>query len=288
MSDDALILNGVCKRFARFRLENVSFRLPRGYIMGLIGPNGAGKTTTIKLMLGMLVPDEGSISMLGMDSRRDEKQIKQRIGVVMDQPFYLDDWRVKEVESALSPFYPTWDRGLFSKLCERFSLDPKSKVKELSRGMGMKLMIACALSHQAELLILDEPTSGLDAVMRDDLMDILKEYVLDEGRSVLFSTHITQDLEKIADYITFLSGGRVRYTGLKDDLMEKYRLVKGGANALSEEQKKLLSGLRMHSTGFDGLIETANLSRLPQGIIDEPCTLDEIIIRLNQEGERHV
>ncbi len=284
---DALSMNGVCKRFARFRLDNVSFFLPRGYIMGLIGPNGAGKTTAIKLMLGMLRLDGGSISMLGTDALKDAETVKQRIGVVMDQPFYLDDWRVQDVEGALSPFYPTWDKALFHTLCEKFDLNLNSKVKELSRGMGMKLMIACALSHQAELLILDEPTSGLDAVMRDDLMDILKEYVLDENRSVLFSTHITQDLEKIADYITFLSHGQVIYTGSKDELMETYRLVKGGVHILSDEQKKLVLGLRTHPTGFDGLTKTASLPLLPSGLTAEPCTLDEIIIRLNQEGQRH-
>lgn len=285
---DALSMNRVCKRFARFRLDNVSFSLPRGYIMGLIGPNGAGKTTAIKLMLGMLHLDSGAISMLGMDALKDAETIKQRIGVVMDQPFYLDDWRVQDVENALSPFYPTWDKALFGTLCERFCLNLSSKVKELSRGMGMKLMIACALSHQAELLILDEPTSGLDAVMRDDLMDILKEYVLDENRSVLFSTHITQDLEKIADYITFLSHGQVMYTGSKDELMETYRLVKGGVNVLNDEQKKLMLGLRTHPTGFDGLAKASSLPLLPDSLTAEPCTLDEIIIRLNQEGQRHV
>lgn len=285
---DALTIHGVCKRFVRFSLENVSFSLPRGYIMGLIGPNGAGKTTTIKLMLGMLRLDGGSISMLGTDAVKDAESAKQRIGVVMDQPFYLEDWRVREVENALSPFYKTWDSGLFRSLCSRFGLDPTAKVKELSRGMGMKLMIACALSHQAELLILDEPTSGLDALMREDLMDILKEYVMDESRSVLFSTHITQDLEKIADYITFLSHGHVGYTGTKDELMEKYRLVKGGNHILNEEQKKLVLGLRACATGFEGLAEAASLPLLPKELVIEPCTLDEIIIRLNQEETLHV
>jgi ABC-2 type transport system ATP-binding protein len=234
-----LEVRGLCKRYSDFALNGVTFDVPRGYIMGFIGPNGAGKTTTIKLVLGVINADGGTVNAPD----------NEKIGVVMDAPLYADDWTVRDVESALSPFYSNWNSGLFAEYTRKFGLDAKKKVKELSRGMKVKLQIAAALSHGAELLILDEPTSGLDPVARDEVCDLLRDFVTNERHSVFFSTHITSDLEKTADYITFILGGSVVFTGAKDALLEKYARVTGGLRELNDEQKRLIIGYREHGTG---------------------------------------
>jgi ABC-2 type transport system ATP-binding protein len=278
------------KRFAGFALQDVSFALPQGFIMGFIGPNGAGKTTTIKMILNMLLRDSGSIHVFGLDNRADEETIKERLGVVMDQAFYVEDWTLDEVERAIAPFYATWQRGRYAQLLQDFGLDRSKKVKELSRGMKMKLMIAAALSHDAQLLILDEPTSGLDPVARDELMEILCAFMADaergEQRGILFSTHITADLEKIADFITFIREGRIVYTGPKDELMEGFVTVKGGPGEMNAEQQALLIGCRTHATGFEALARTQDMRRLPGDLLFEPATLDEIIIYMTTEGRK--
>jgi len=273
--NNILEVRELCKRYDSFALNDVTFEVPRGYIMGFVGPNGAGKTTTIKLILGVIRPDGGSVNVPG----------KEQIGVVMDAPFYVDDWTLSDVESAISPFYQNWNAKEFSEYLKKFGLNAKKKVKELSRGMKVKLQIAAALSHDAKLLILDEPTSGLDPVARDEICDLLREFVTDDGRSVLFSTHITTDLEKTADYTTFILDGRIVFSGAKDTLLEKYTRVTGGLREISGEQKKLVIGYREHGTGFEGLIETANITKLPREILSEQATLDEIIVFMNKEAK---
>lgn len=274
---DAVVISGLCKEFNTFALENISFSLPEGYVMGLIGPNGAGKTTTIKLMLNMLKKSAGDIKILGMDSIEDQNRIKENLGAVFDSNYFVQDWTVKQVEKSIGIFYSTWNTAQFREMLKKFKLDPNKKVKELSRGMQMKLMLACAFSHDAKLLILDEPTSGLDPVARDELLDILSEYIQDGKRSVLFSTHITSDLDKIADYITFINNGKVFYTGPKDDFIEGFRMVKGGNNELSNEKERKLLGVRKYSTGFEGLIKTED-SKYFNNLNIEPVSIEDIII----------
>ncbi|MEN6481324.1 MAG: ABC transporter ATP-binding protein [Anaerolineaceae bacterium] len=281
-----LELNNVKKSFTGFSLQNVSFALPTGFIMGFIGPNGAGKTTTIKLILNMLSLEGGSIKVFGKDHFICEQEIKEKIGVVMDQPFYVDEWTLLEVEKSLSPFYQKWNAAKYNTLLKEFHLDAQKKVKALSHGMKMKLMIAVALSHEADLLILDEPTSGLDAVTRNELMDILSTFMTDENKGILFSTQITSDLEKIADYITFINYGKILYSGTKDDLLEKYCIVKGGNGALNAEQKEHVIGYHEHRVGFDGLIDRTLLKALPKSVVTEPSNLDEIIFRFNLGEEQ--
>jgi ABC-2 type transport system ATP-binding protein len=277
--NNILEVQGLRRKYGSFLLKDVTFSVPNGYIMGFIGPNGAGKTTTIKLILDIIRGDSGSVRLFG----RENADIQNgQIGVVMDIPFYVDDWTVSDVESAISPFYKHWDTEIFSVYLKQFSLDRKKKVKELSRGMKVKLQIAAALSHHAKLLILDEPTSGLDPVARDEICDLLRGFVSDENKSVLFSTHITTDLEKTADYITFILNGAIVFTGTKDALIEKYVRVTGGLRELSAEQKKLIIGYREHGTGFEGMIETVNIRRLPSGVLSEEISLDEIIIFMNE------
>jgi len=186
------------------------------------------------------------------------------------------------------PFYKQWDKRLFADYIKRFGLDTKKKVKELSRGMKVKLQIAAALSHNAQLLILDEPTSGLDPVARDEICDLLRGFVADESKSVLFSTHITSDLEKTADFITFILSGAIVFTGEKDDLLQQYARVTGGLGDLNAEQKSLIIGCREHGTGFEGMVETANIGKLPKTVLAEEISLDEIIIFMNKGEKTYV
>ncbi|MDR0220998.1 MAG: ABC transporter ATP-binding protein, partial [Lachnospiraceae bacterium] len=223
--------------------------------------------------------DAGSVKLFGSESGGTQNE---DIGVVMETPLYVDEWRVAEVAKAVAPFYANWDRGLFADYLERFGLDQKKKIKELSRGMKVKLQIAAALSHDAKLLILDEPTSGLDPVARDEVCDLLREFVTDEEKSVLFSTHITSDLEKTADYLTFIEGGAVVYTGPKDGLTAQYARVTGGRGELNAEQKRFVIGYREHGTGFEGMVEAAQAGMLPPGVLTEAVNLDEIIIFMNR------
>ncbi|MDR1193655.1 MAG: ABC transporter ATP-binding protein, partial [Peptococcaceae bacterium] len=225
VDSNILEVRGLCKRYGEFALSDVTFDVPGGYIMGFIGPNGAGKTTTIKLILNVIRGDGGSVRLFGRESAAAGNE---SIGVVLDAPLYVDDWSVSDAAAAISPFYHNWDKRAFAGYVKRLGLEPKKKVRELSRGMKIKLQIAAALSHDARLLILDEPTSGLDPAARDEIGDLLREFVADENKSVLFSTHITSDLEKTADYITFILNGRIVFTGAKDALTEKYARVTGG------------------------------------------------------------
>lgn len=282
-----LEIKDLCKHYESFSLDNVSFSVPRGYIMGFVGPNGSGKTTTIKSILNMVYPDSGEISIFGMKTSPDSPEIKDDIGVVMDLPFYVDDWKVKDIEAAVSPFYSRWNKTVFNEFLNRFNLSKNKKIKELSRGMKVKIMLAVAMSHDAKLLILDEPTSGLDPVARDELMEILGEFIIDENKGVLFSTHITADLEKIADYITFIIDGRVEFTGEKDQLIEGYMLVKGDSRNITPELKKNIIGFREHSVGFEGMVETKHAKKLPPQISCEKISLDEIIIYMSKEAKKH-
>ncbi|HTP59217.1 MAG TPA: ABC transporter ATP-binding protein [Spirochaetia bacterium] len=277
----AVEAQGLRKAFRDFTLKDVTFSLPQGYIMGLVGRNGAGKTTTIRLILNMLARDAGAVRVLGMDTIRDEQRIKQDVGVVFDENFFVESWRVSEVERALKGFYSRWSSKEFGRYLKDFGLPADKRLKELSRGMKLKLMLAVAMSHQARLLILDEPTSGLDPVARDELLRILSAYISDGERTVLFSTHITTDLERIADFITLLHEGAVFYTGTKDDLLESYRIVKGGPADLTDRLREKMVGLERTSTGFSGLINASELTHLPGRILAEAPSIDDILVRIS-------
>lgn len=285
MTDYSLIVQNISKIFSGFHLDNISFSLPKGYIMGLVGTNGAGKTTTIKLILNMMEKNCGDISVFGLDAIKNERHIKQKIAVVFDTNIFVDEWTINETEKAISPFYDEWNHKTFTEMLEKFQLSPKMKVGKLSRGMQMRLMLACAFSHNAQLLILDEPTSGLDPLARDELMELLQDYIKDGERSVLFSTHITSDLQKVADYITFLKHGKLVFTGSMDDLLEKYVLIKGAPEELNVELKKHIIGLRQTNMGFEGLISSALAKQYKGYVFDKP-TIDDIVIFISKDGEK--
>ncbi len=277
-SDLAFALRGVGTAVSgNFALRDVSFELPTGYVMGLIGANGAGKTTTIRCLLGMRGFETGEIELLG-HRVPGPVALRQDVGVVLDRAYLVGDWRLAEAERALRPFYDRWDGARYRQLLEEFGLDLRAKVKDLSRGMAVKLMIAVALSHQARLLVFDEPTSGLDPATRDELAGVIGDFLLDEGHSVLFSTHITSDLDRIGDYLTLIHDGRIAWTGTKDDILDAYRVVRGGPGDLSEPAGVRLIGTRRTPTGTQALVRSEQAGLLGGDVLVEAPTLEEIAV----------
>lgn len=284
--DKILDVQHLSKKYRNFELKDMSFSLEPGYIMGLVGGNGAGKTTLINLILNKIDKTTGQISVFGCDHMDYEKEIKQQLGVVFDEGGIVSEWCLDEVEKGYGLFYKNWSREVFYKYLDKFSLNPKMKVKNLSRGMTVKLMLATAFAHDAKLLILDEPTSGLDPASRDLLMELLQEYVEDGRKSVLFSTHITTDLEKIADFITCIDQGNLIYTGTKDEFLERYKKVKGAPNAYRGYDKWMI-GLRKYTSGFECLVQCEDLSHMSDTFTILPVSIEDILIFINREGKKH-
>lgn len=283
--NNILKVKNLSKSYGDFSLNHINFELPMGYIMGLIGPNGSGKTTTIKSILNMVKPEKGQIVIFNQDHINAEQSIKSDIGVVFDDNYFVDEWKMADVEKSYALFYPQWNSEKFWSLLKRFHISKDKCVNQLSKGMQMKLMLSCAFSYDAKLLILDEPTSGLDPVSRDELLEILSNYIEDGEHSVLFSTHITSDLEKIADYITYIHLGRLVFTGSKEEFVEGYRMVTGDKKLLTSELKNKLIGLKIFSTGFEGLMETKDLS-YAEGTEIIQVTIDDIVIYTNRQTEQ--
>ena len=282
MSTSAITVTGLSRAQGTFRLESLGFELPTGFVMGVVGPNGAGKTTTIKSILGMLAPDSGSITLFDGDAP-GSAAANERIGVVLDQPFVAPDWTVAGVERRLAKFYSAWDAAAFAALLDRFALDRDARVETLSRGQGVKLSMAIALAHHPELLILDEPTSGLDPVSRADLVDVLREFMVDERHSILFSTHITTDLDSLADLILVIDSGRVAYSGTLDGLQEEFAMVRG-TEPLDAQAASRVMGLRSTGTRFEGLIRADDTALFgPTTIIDTAST-DDVVVHLARRG----
>lgn len=222
--------------------------------------------------------------MLGLDNIIDEEAVKEQLGVVFDSSYLYEQWKVSKVERIVAPLYPAWNGDRYRRYLDDFGLggaqNGKKKIKDLSRGMQMKLMLAIALSHDAKLLILDEPTSGLDVLARDELMDMLHAYIEDGEHSVLFSTHITVDLERAADFIAYITGGRLYYTGPKDEFKESFRIVKGGPDELAQLPAGVVLGSHTYQTGFDALVRSDSLGTVSAAVADivvEPASIDDII-----------
>jgi len=279
--ENILEIKSLRKEYKGFTLKDVSFQLPYGYIMGLIGPNGAGKTTTIKLVMNLLRKNSGEIKIFGKDNLEHEVEVKSRIGFVYDTPHFYEHLTLKQMKSIIAPFYKNWDEVMFRKYIDEFDLPLTKKIKTLSRGMQMKYALVMALSHHADLIIMDEPTSGLDPVFRRELLDILSGLIQDEKKSILFSTHVTSDLERIADYITFIHKGELIFSRSKDEIFEEYGIVKGGKELLNEENKKFFSGVQVHKFGFEAL--TVNLQEARRkfkngdGVVIEKASLEDIM-----------
>lgn len=277
----AIRVNGLTKHYPGFSLSDVSFSFPRGMVMGFIGRNGAGKTTTIKSIMGLIHRDAGSIEVLGHEMGPDSAEIREKIGFIYDeQGFYGGIMTVRVMGKITSRFYKNWDNSEFYRLIKEFGLDPEQKTEALSQGQKTKLSLALALSHNAELLIMDEPTSGLDPVFRNELIDILYQIIQDDRRSIFFSTHITTDLEKIADYITFIEEGKIVFSEAKDELLDKYKIVKGPLEGLNDQAREMCVGIRKMRTGFEALTSSAgDLTELIKDkAIVEKANLEDIMV----------
>lgn len=283
--DNILEIKNVSKKFKDFNLNDVSFKLKSGYIMGFIGPNGAGKSTTIKLIMNLLKRDSGDIKVFGKDNIKHEVEIKERIGFVYDEVNFYEYLKIKEVKNIVAPFYKQWDDNKFKTLCFDFGLNEKKKIKELSKGMKMKFSLALALSHNADFIIMDEPTSGLDPVSRREVLGLFQDIIQDENKSILFSTHITSDLERIADYITFINKGKIIFSDSKDEVLDKHILIKGNRELLNNENRRLLLGIEENSFGFTGLINNKEkaLNTFGDDVIIEKPTLEDIMVYTNRK-----
>lgn len=273
-------IKGLCKAYPGFTLTDVDLALPGGSIMGLVGENGAGKTTLIKMILGITRPDSGSIRLLGQDVESEGQlaALKQQVGVVMADSFFYQGVCPADVAAVLRSLYPTWDDVYFRQLMERFELPLKKSVKALSRGMKMKFCLITAMAHRPRLLILDEATSGLDPLMRGDLLDLFLEFICDEEHSILLSSHITTDLERVADHISLLHNGQMELCCSKDALRYDYGAIKGSAEELAALPST--EGLRRLNHRHDSQLLVADREaaarRYPQLVVDQ-VTLDEIM-----------
>ncbi len=280
--ENAIVVKNLSKKYKGFALDNVSFTLPSGCIMGFIGANGAGKSTTIRLMLGLAKRDGGQVSVLGEDPASASPKLKEHIGVVMDECGFPETLNLKDIGIIMSKCYTTWNSARFSELSSKFELPYKKQIKEYSRGMKMKLSIAVALSHDSRVLILDEATSGLDPVVRDEVLDVFLEFIQDEGHSIFISSHIMSDLEKVCDYITFIRDGKVLLSQEKDLLREKYLVVKCSESELENIDKDAVIGVRRNRFGVEALVERR---LVPRGMIADPAGLEDIMLYFVKEGK---
>ncbi|MCI9403563.1 MAG: ABC transporter ATP-binding protein [Oscillospiraceae bacterium] len=275
----AIKIDHLTKDYGSFVLQDVSLAVPGGTIMGLIGENGAGKSTTIKCILNLIHRDAGTITLLDKDNIAEEAAVKEDIGLVLDESLFHDSLRPRDVGKIMGKLYQNWDGRLFDSYLEKFSLSKDKLVKELSKGMKMKLSIAAALSHHPRLLILDEATSGLDPVVRDELLDEFLAFIQDEDHAILISSHITSDLEKVADYVTYLHKGRVAVQGTKDELLESYGRLACTRTDLAKVDRAFLAGVRENQFGCEALVKDRRAFRAayPDLPVD-PVSLEDIMV----------
>lgn len=279
--ENCIEVKGITKNYKQFSLKDVSFSVPCGSVVGFIGENGAGKSTSIKAILGLIKPDGGEITVLGENSQKLTAETKEKIGVVFDGLTVPENLTAKQLDKVMRGIYKTWNSEKFFGLIGKFELPFDKKFKTFSRGMEMRLMIAAALSHGTELLILDEPTSGLDPVMRAEILDIFLEFMQDETHSILMSTHITSDLEHIADYICFIHKGEMIFTEERNEMLEKHRILKCTDEQLAQIDKSDIIGLRKGR--FQNEVLTANAEKYPDIPADAP-TIEEIMVFYVKEG----
>ncbi|OXS68208.1 sodium ABC transporter ATP-binding protein [Lysinibacillus sp. KCTC 33748] len=251
--ENVIEISNVSKKFKGFSIDNLDLQVKKGYITGFIGANGAGKSTTIKMIMNLLKPDTGEVKLFGLDYKTHEKEIKERIGFVYDENVFFEGLNLKDIRKIVGPAYRSWDDALFYQYVKKFDLPLNKPIKTFSKGMQMKVSLAIALSHHAELIIMDEPTAGLDPIFRREFLNLLQEFMLDGSRTIFISTHITTDLDRIADYIAFMQNGELVFNHSGHDLVENYALVKGGLDLLDRDTEKAFVRVHRASTGFEAL-----------------------------------
>jgi ABC-2 type transport system ATP-binding protein len=283
--ENALMLKNVTKKYKDFTLDRININMPSGCIMGFIGENGAGKTTTIKLILNLIRRDEGSITIFGKDNRVDFKNLKENIGVVLEDSFFPESLTASDINQILRRIYRTWNEAKFELLLKRFIIPKGKPVKEYSRGMKMKLSIAAALSHDSKLLILDEATNGLDPVIRDELLDVFMEFIQDETNSIFISSHIISDLEKVCDYITFINQGRIIFSQSKDELLYSYGVLKCSPEEYKRVDKSSVIGYRKNDFSVEALV----VKEMVKGdfLIDR-ASIEDIMLFHVQRSKRNI
>ncbi len=288
--ENVIELQHVDKSFDGFKLRDFSLNVKKGFVTGFIGGNGVGKSTTIKLIMNLLQPDNGTVKIFGMNYKQNEKEIKQRIGFVFDENVFYEHLTLAEMKKIIQPAYKNWDDQLFDRYVRKFELPLNKKIKAFSKGMMMKASLTVALSHHAELIIMDEPTSGLDPIFRREFLDILHYLMEDEEKTIFFSTHITADLDRIADYITFIDKGTHIFTKEANQIEEQYAIVKGEKELLDADTKKEFIAIRKSNHGFEAL--TANKARIEEVfggmVVTEKPSLEDIMFYTKKGAEWHV
>ncbi|KGA96668.1 sodium ABC transporter ATP-binding protein [Alkalihalobacillus alcalophilus ATCC 27647 = CGMCC 1.3604] len=277
--ENVIELKNVDKSLKNFKVNNLSFEVKKGFVTGFIGTNGAGKTTTLKMILNLLKPDNGSLKVFGLDYAQHEKEIKERIGVVFDKNVFYETLTLKEMKKIIAPAYKQWSDNQFNYYIELFELPLNKQVKTFSKGMKMKASLAFALAHNADLLIMDEPTSGLDPIFRRELLELLRDLMQDEHKTILFSSHITTDLDRIADYISFIHNGEHIFTKEFYKIEEEYALVKGRLDLLDRETEQEFIAVRKADTGFEALTNNIHSVTTTFGneIFIEKASLEDIM-----------
>ena len=276
---NAIEVKDLTKRYDGFTLDNLSFNVPGGSIMGFIGQNGAGKTTTINTILNIVKPDSGTVKVFGLDHIRDEKEIKKHIAAVFDELPFDDRLTASDINVIMREIYDQWDSDKFFTFLDRFQLPKKKKFGKFSKGMKMKMQIAAALSHNAKLLIMDEATTGLDPVVRNEILDIFFEFLQDEEHSILMSSHITSDLEKIADSVTFIDKGKLLISGCKDDILESHAILRCSRADYEALDKSDIVSARINDFSIDVMVSDADgCRRRYPGIITDKANLDDIML----------
>jgi ABC-2 type transport system ATP-binding protein len=275
------------KKYKGFILDDISLSLPQGYVLGLIGPNGAGKTTTIKILMNMIKRDGGEVRVFGLDPRKSAKQIKNRVGYLGEEQYFYGDKTVAWTGHFVSSFYETWDTNAYQSLLTSFALSRSKKTKELSKGMKVRFSLALALSHSPDLLILDEPTAGLDPVIRREILELLRKKSKEEGKSVIISSHITDDIMRTADLVAFLIDGKIALSSEKDELLANWKKINYKKGALDSQIIQSLTHLKEHMFGSSGVtdkyLEIKDYLRqgITEGVVKvENINLDDILISL--------
>lgn len=287
--ENVVELKNVTKQFKEFSVKNINLQVKQGFVTGFIGENGAGKSTTIKMMMNLLKPDAGEVKLFGLDYKSHEKAIKERVGFVYDSNIFFEGLNMKDIKRIVAPAYKQWDDTLFYRYVEQFKLPLNKAIKTFSKGMQMKASLAIALSHHAELIIMDEPTAGLDPIFRRELLDLLQELMIEANRTIFFSTHITTDLDRIADYIAFMQNGEIVFNQSIHNVAENYALVKGGVDLLDRDTEKDFVHIHRSSMGFEALTDNIKEVKNTFGdtVVIERASLEDIMYYL-KGGIHHV